>query len=53
MVKPFYLTITTFLEGGFLWLNKEHEKQKILLYFLLENSPSFIITIIEIKALFL
>jgi hypothetical protein len=23
MVKPFYLTINTFLEGGFLWLNKD------------------------------
>jgi len=23
MVKLFYLTITTFSEGGFLWLNKK------------------------------
>ncbi len=23
MVKPFYLTITTFLAGRFLWLNKD------------------------------
>jgi len=26
MVKPVYLTITTFLEGYFLWLNKKNKK---------------------------
>jgi len=35
MVKPFYLTITTFLEGGFLWLNKHDyiEAQLIPIFF--------------------
>jgi len=27
MVKPIYLTITIFKEGGFLWLNKSKKVQ--------------------------
>jgi hypothetical protein len=34
MVKSFYLTITTLLEGSFLWLNKNKDALNNFTYFM-------------------